>query len=461
MQSHRNLLHNARKLADGLAIRADDRLTLLSSPSFGASVSDIYGALLIGAAVCPYSLAGDGLRRLPEFLTREGITIYHSVPSVFRCFSSTLDGREDLSTLRCVKLGGEPVLASDFDLYRNRFPRRCVFHVGLGATEMNVIRQWFADHDTPWPGASPLGHAVDETEVACSTRTGPGAGRGRDRRRRRTLAVGYWKDPELTPRRFFRFRAARRRASTGRATRAPAARRLPAPLSAAGTRGSRSAGTASRPGRSKPRCSRCPGCARRRSRAAGDRPGASDSWRGWCAMPGRPRTIGALRPRSRGAAGLHGSRRRSSSSMRCRAPRRERSTAGRCRSPAGGAAPLGRRASRAGAGRGGEGRGRRSRACSVSTRRRRRRLLRARRRFALGGRAARLPFRGARRRAVRDGPARGADTRRVGLAGGRAGPLGPRRPGAISAEAPGSGLRRARRRGRRRGSLCRRGGSRA
>lgn len=199
MQSHRNLLHNARKLATGLAIRADDRLTLLSSPSFGASVSSIYGALLTGACVCPYALAGDGLRRLPEFLSRERITILHSVPSVFRCFSWTLDGREDLSALRVVKLGGEAVLASDFELYGNRFPRRCVFHVGLGATEMHVIRQWFADHDTPWPGASPLGHAVDETEVVLLDDAGrPAEDEGEIAVVARTLAVGYWKDPGET-----------------------------------------------------------------------------------------------------------------------------------------------------------------------------------------------------------------------------------------------------------------------
>ena len=199
MQSHRNVLHNALKLARGLAIRTEDRLTLLSSPSFGASVSSIYGALLNGASVCPYALAGDGLRRLPEFLTRERITIFHSVPSVFRCFSWTLDGREDLSALRVVKLGGEAVLASDFDLYRNRFPRRCVFHVGLGATEMHVIRQWFADHDTPWPGASPLGHAVDDTEVVLLDDAGqPAQDEGEIAVVARTLAVGYWKDPEQT-----------------------------------------------------------------------------------------------------------------------------------------------------------------------------------------------------------------------------------------------------------------------
>ena len=199
MQSHRNVLHNAMKLANGLQIRPDDRLTLLSSVSFGASVSDIFGALLTGASVCPYSLAGDGLRRLPEFLSREAITIYHSVPSVFRSFSSTLDGREDLSRLRVVKLGGEAVLASDFELYRRRFPRSCLFHVGLGATEMNVIRQWFAGHDTPWPGGSPLGYAVDGTEVVLLDEAGnPTEGEGEIGVVASTLAVGYWKDPSAT-----------------------------------------------------------------------------------------------------------------------------------------------------------------------------------------------------------------------------------------------------------------------
>ncbi len=98
MQSHRNVLHNVRKLAGALAIRPDDRLALLASVSVGASVSDVFGALLNGAAVCPYALGGEGLRRLPRFLAGEAITILHSVPSVFRSFSATLDGSDELST---------------------------------------------------------------------------------------------------------------------------------------------------------------------------------------------------------------------------------------------------------------------------------------------------------------------------------------------------------------------------
>jgi len=199
MQSHRNVLHNVRKLSTALAIRPDDRVALLASVSVGASVSDIFGALLSGASVCPYALDGDGLRRLPRFLAGEAITIYHSAPSVFRSFSATLDGSEELSSLRIVRLGGEPIFASDFDLYRNRFPRSCAFHLGFGATEMNVIRHWAAGHDTPWPGGTPLGYAVDETEVVLLDGDGRETAReGEIAVRARTLALGYWRDPAAT-----------------------------------------------------------------------------------------------------------------------------------------------------------------------------------------------------------------------------------------------------------------------
>jgi amino acid adenylation domain-containing protein len=199
LQSHRNLLHNVRKLAAALTLTPADRLTQLSSPSFGASVSDVFGALLTGASICPYALAGDGLRRLPAYLEAEAITVYHSVPSVFRSFAATLNGSENLSSLRAVRLGGEPVLASDLDLFKNRFPRSCRFHVSLGATELHFIRHWSAGHDTPWPGGVPLGYPVDETEVVLLDEDGrESEGEGEIAIVARTLAVGYWKDPAGT-----------------------------------------------------------------------------------------------------------------------------------------------------------------------------------------------------------------------------------------------------------------------
>ncbi|HTD53451.1 MAG TPA: AMP-binding protein, partial [Thermoanaerobaculia bacterium] len=200
LQTHRNVLHNAFKLTQGLRLKAEDRVTLLSSCSMGASVSDIYGALLNGAALCPFSLAQGGLLGLPTFIEQERITVYHSVPSAFRRFVATIGGK-DLSTLRMVKLGGEVVLASDLDLYRRHLPESCLFHVGLGSTEMSVIRQWFANHETPcpWPVA-PVGYPVDDTEIILLDEQGqPAAGdTGEIAVVSPTLSPGYWRRPDET-----------------------------------------------------------------------------------------------------------------------------------------------------------------------------------------------------------------------------------------------------------------------
>ena len=203
VQSHRNVLHNVLKLTNGLRLSAADRLTLLSSVSFGASVSDVYGALLNGAALHPIPLSGEGLRLLPRRVAAAGITVYHSIPGVFRSFVAACDGTEDLSSLRVVRLGGEPVLASDFELYRRHFPRTCRFHTGLGATEMAVIRQWSGDHDTSWPPGVPLGYPVDETEVVLLDEEGfQTREEGEIAIVSRMLPVGYWNDPVRTAQAF-------------------------------------------------------------------------------------------------------------------------------------------------------------------------------------------------------------------------------------------------------------------
>lgn len=56
IQTHRNVLHNIMKYTNGIHISADDRLLLVASCSVGASVSDIYGALLNGGSLFPLDL---------------------------------------------------------------------------------------------------------------------------------------------------------------------------------------------------------------------------------------------------------------------------------------------------------------------------------------------------------------------------------------------------------------------
>ena len=55
VHNHRNLLHKGVLAHDLFGIASSDRVSLLFSPATGAGLSGIFGALLNGAAVCPYN----------------------------------------------------------------------------------------------------------------------------------------------------------------------------------------------------------------------------------------------------------------------------------------------------------------------------------------------------------------------------------------------------------------------
>lgn len=205
-QSHRNVLHAVMKYTNGAHLCATDRLTLLMSASFGASISDIFGALLNGAALLPFSLNNEGLLNLSNWLNREQVTICHSTPTVFRHLVATLKGTEDFSKLRLMKLGGESVHRKDFQEFKRYFPPTCLFQVGFGATEMNSICQYFCDHQSTFEGPTvPVGYVLDDTELLLLNgsrhEVSPGA-TGEIAIRSNYLALGYWGEPELTKKAF-------------------------------------------------------------------------------------------------------------------------------------------------------------------------------------------------------------------------------------------------------------------
>ncbi len=165
-QTHRNVLHNVMRCTNMLHCASDDRLSLLWSCSFAASVPNIFVALLNGAALHPYSIKRNGIDNIAGWLAREGITILHFAPSVYRQLVSSLTGNEDFSRLRLIKLSGEAVRKSDLEIYKKHFHKGCIFHVSLASTETNIIRQFFCDHETLVSSeAVPAGYEVEDMQV--------------------------------------------------------------------------------------------------------------------------------------------------------------------------------------------------------------------------------------------------------------------------------------------------------
>ncbi len=164
LQTDRNVLHFIAAYTNALRIHDKDRFTLFSSYGFDASVMDIYGALLNGASVHLYDLRRVGTAGLCKWLGVEGITIWHSTPTVFRHTVSSL--APSLGSVQLVIFGGGATPA-DLDLFQKYFPPSSLLASGYGSTEASITIQFFADSTTKVSsGRLPLGLPIEATQVA-------------------------------------------------------------------------------------------------------------------------------------------------------------------------------------------------------------------------------------------------------------------------------------------------------
>jgi amino acid adenylation domain-containing protein len=202
IQTHRNILDRVMLDTNNFHICPDDRLSLLTSPTYGASLRTLFGALLTGATVCPFNIQNKGVGHLADWLTQEEISIYFSVPTVFRHFADNLRGEDNLSAVRLISLAGEGVAKRDLDLYKQYFSPDCIFVNSLASNEAGIIRQYFVDKKTEIEGTLvPAGYVVDAKEILLLDDAGQEVGYGQVGQiavRSGYLSPGYWRKPDLT-----------------------------------------------------------------------------------------------------------------------------------------------------------------------------------------------------------------------------------------------------------------------
>ncbi len=198
---HRNVLHFIMNHTNGLHISPHDRLTLLYSFSVNGGAHDIFSALLNGATLYPYDLKEEGFTHLSSWLIQEKITIYHSVPTVFRHFLQNLTRGEEFRDLRIIRLGGEPVYRHDVESYKKHFDKDCIFVNRLGSSETGSIRWTFMDKATQIKGnLAPVGYPVMDNEILLLDDEGKEAvgNEGEIAVKTRYLSPGYWRGSDLT-----------------------------------------------------------------------------------------------------------------------------------------------------------------------------------------------------------------------------------------------------------------------
>lgn len=159
MQSHRNLLVQAERYAAVLELTPGDRVALLASISFDASLMDLFGGLIRGAcvrAIDPHTL---DLSLLPEIVCRDGISTLHLTPTVFRALGRNTKGAA-WTGVRAVVLGGESVRADDVAQFDAAFPAGARLLNLYGASEHSFSIGQFLPRDhrsLEVPAGRPLG----------------------------------------------------------------------------------------------------------------------------------------------------------------------------------------------------------------------------------------------------------------------------------------------------------------
>ncbi len=160
----------------------------------------MFSALLTGAALHPVDLVQKGFTGLAEVLADAQISVYHSVPTVFRQFDRSLPEGERFPSVSRVVLGGEEVLGSDFEAFHRRFGSDAVLVNLAGQAESSINSLGF----TPWNAEAArnrvsLGCPVEDTDLILLGPDGrPTELYGEIGVRSRYVALGYWQEPERT-----------------------------------------------------------------------------------------------------------------------------------------------------------------------------------------------------------------------------------------------------------------------
>jgi amino acid adenylation domain-containing protein len=204
--SHGDAMHFTRIFTHNYQIGTHDRLGLLNSCSFSGSLSQIFASLLNGAALCLYDVRQHGVHTLGDWLRRQRITQYNSVPALFRELVATFTGAEEFPDLRIINLGGDRIYKSDVEIYKKYFSDTCIMTTGLGMSEAKIIRWFFIDKTTNLShNYVPAGYAVDDMDVLLLDDNGNEVATGDVGEivvRSRYMSPGYWRRPEETRQKF-------------------------------------------------------------------------------------------------------------------------------------------------------------------------------------------------------------------------------------------------------------------
>lgn len=206
VRDHQNLIHHAMVYSTAHKIGMGDRQSYLYSNQSGASMPDMLGALLNGAALLPWSVNEHSIRAFADWILENEVTLLHLPIGLYRLLLDTVSSDTRFASLRVVLVGGEAAFGEDIERGRQKTTDRCVFVHQLATTETNYITRFLMHSSTPVPaGVIPVGTPARDKQVRLLDEDGeevPSGQIGQIVVTSAYLAQGYWRDPQLTAEKF-------------------------------------------------------------------------------------------------------------------------------------------------------------------------------------------------------------------------------------------------------------------
>jgi acyl-coenzyme A synthetase/AMP-(fatty) acid ligase len=189
-----------------LGVGCDDRVSTPTSPAYTGTIWALLGSLTNGAAFLFSKF--DSPRSFVESLNREQVTVVQLIVTLFRQLLFAIDEPLNTRSIRLVYTGGEALHKDDVRKFERIFPAECNLLYNFGSTEAGMITHFPVDREKLKPGTDapiPVGVSVEDTAVTvldANEESLLNQEEGEIAVSSHFLSPGYWRDEELTDRRF-------------------------------------------------------------------------------------------------------------------------------------------------------------------------------------------------------------------------------------------------------------------
>src|SRR5690606_19557715 len=141
IHNHKTIVQDTRRQVLENQISCEDKIDLVFSLGFSASLACIYPALLSGAELCLFNLKEEGLNSLIRFWEDKKITF--STLSVSTFESICMTGRDfKKMPLRFISISAEPVKENTLKLFHKNFSSDVCLQAAYASTETRTISEF-------------------------------------------------------------------------------------------------------------------------------------------------------------------------------------------------------------------------------------------------------------------------------------------------------------------------------